>query len=357
MIPIAEKNVYGDHHRAETSHVPELVETGRQVRAALQKAGMDMRTFAFWGRQKPAAAVFWDCPKMEDPDLQDCVRHKIPFLLVISENMHLQPNPTYGKLKPLAARVLTYQEDEVDHQHVFWLPYGLDLEAGRRFRGSVPSGGRPFLLGMINSWKKSEIPGDLYAVRNRLAIQAAKILGDRMFLAGFGWDRHLVHPQKWQRSLAKRAPGISRRIFGWPNPAYRGPLPPGEGKLAALARCEFALVPENCSALPGYITEKIFNALFAGCIPIYQGHPAAIRHLPPEIFLPMQIFPTGRQLVAGLGSLSPEKKRRLTEAGEAFLWSEAAAPFSSSQYAEKVVRHLQACLITPGSIQNVTLGT
>ena len=352
MIRIAEKNVYGDDMQANTSLVPELLRTGHFVRLALERKGMQMRPFSFWGGKKPKAAVFWDCPKMEDRELQYCLREKVPFLLVISENMHLQPNATYEKIKSLAGRVLTYQENEVDQQHVFWLPYGLDLEAGWCFRKSVRVEGRPFLLGMLNSWKKSEMPGDLYAVRNRLAIEAGKTLKEKMFLAGAGWGHHLVYQHKWQRSLAKRFPRLNQVLWGWPNQAYRGTLPPGDGKLEALARCEFALVPENCSSLPGYITEKIFNALFSGCIPIYQGHAHSTRWLPSDIFIPMDCFSCGEKLVRFLQTMPREKKDSLRDAGKAYLGSQAAKPFDQKTYAQTFLNTLEAILPGFGSLKS-----
>lgn len=352
MIRIAEKNVYGDDMQANASLVPELLRAGDFVRRTLEKKGMQMRPFSFWGGRKPEAAIFWDCPKIEDRELQYCLREQVPFLLVISENMHLQPNATYKEIKPLAGRVLTYQEDEVDHQHVIWLPYGLDLQAGMRFRNSVSVQGRPFLLGMLNSWKKSEMPGDLYAMRNRLAIEAGKILKEKMFLAGVGWGCPLVYQHKWQRSLAKRFPRFNRVIWGWPNQAYRGALPPGDGKLEALSRCEFALVPENCSSLPGYITEKIFNALFSGCIPIYQGHPKCTRWLPSDIFIPMDCFSCGKKLVHFLQTMTRKKKDSLRDAGKAYLESQSAKPFDQKTYAQTFLNTLEAILPGLGSLKS-----
>ena len=327
MIRVAEKNVYGDNLRPETSIVPELLEAGIRLRQELARDGVQMRTFAEWGTEIPQAAVFWDCPRMDDPDLQKCVHHQIPFLLVVAENLHLQPHPTYGQIKALAHRILTYQQDETDQKKIFWLPYGLNLDGGRRFRHSVENSPRPYLLGMINAWKKSEMPGDLYARRNRIAIEAGKILGPRMFLAGPGWGRPLVYTQKWQRSLAKRCPSLMRWLTGWPNQAYRGPLPLGDAKLPALAQCEFALVPENCSSLAGYITEKIFNALFAGCIPIYEGHPGSSRWLPPEIFIPMNQFAHGAALANFLQSMPQEKKEGLRRSGKRFLEERQTSQF------------------------------
>ena len=344
MIRVAEKNVYGDGMKPETSIVPEIIEAGIRLRVDLAQAGFEMLPFVGWVGALPDVAVFWDCPRMDDPDLRRCLSQAIPFLVVISENLHLQPHATYQELKPLARKILTYDLDEVDGQKVFWLPYSLDMKAGCRNRESVLEQARPHLLGMVNSWKKSELPGDLYGKRNRLAIQAGKILKREMFLAGSGWDRHLVHLLKWQRSLAKRCPSFARSLFRWPNSAYRGVLELGKAKLQALATCEFALVPENCSSLRGYITEKIFNALFAGCIPIYQGHPEATRWLPPETFVPMERFRNGAQLVQFLRAMTLEEKKAYQEAGTRFLEGRAMEFFDVDKYVDVFRHHLKSSL-------------
>jgi len=344
MIRVAEKNVYGDEMKPETSIVPELLEAGILLSAGLARAGFEIRPFKAWAGVLPDVAVFWDCPRMDDPDLRRCLALGIPFILVISENFHLQPHATYRELKPLARKILTYDLDEIDGQKVFWLPYSLDMGAGLRNRESALKQARPHLLGMVNSWKKSEMPGDLYRKRNRLAIQVGKILKGEMFLAGPGWDRHLVHSLKWQRSLAKRCPALAQRIFRWPNSAYRGVLELGKAKLQALATCEFALVPENCSSLRGYITEKIFNALFAGCIPIYQGHPEATRWLTPETFLPMERFQSGAQLVKFLRAMTREEKEAYREAGTRFLEGGATEFFDVHKYVDVFRRHLESSL-------------
>jgi len=344
MIRVAEKNIYGDGMKAETSTVPEIMEAGLRLRAGLARAGIEIRPFADWAGALPDVAVFLDCPRMDDPDLQLCLAQGTPFLLVISENFHLQPHATYRELKPLARKILTYDVDEVDGQKVFWLPYSLDIQAGRQKREWALTQARPHLLGMVNSWKKSEMPGDLYRKRNRLAIQAGKTLKGEMFLAGSGWDRHLVYSLKWQRSLAKRWPSLARRLFQWPTSAYQGVLGFGEAKLQALAKCEFALVPENCSSLRGYITEKIFNALFAGCIPIYQGHPEATRWLPPEAFLPMERFRSGAQMVQFLRSMTREEREAYREAGTRFLEGKAMEFFDVHKYVDVFRHHLESIL-------------
>jgi hypothetical protein len=162
MIRVAVKNVYGDEMKPETSTVPELLESGLCLQASLAQAGFEMRPFIDWAGALPDVAVFFDCPRMDDPDLRRCLAQATPFLLVISENLHLQTHPTYRKLKPLARKILTYDLDEIDGQKVFWLPYSLDMGAGRRNRESALKQARPHLLGMVNSWKKGNAGESLW---------------------------------------------------------------------------------------------------------------------------------------------------------------------------------------------------
>ena len=52
-------------------------------------------------------------------------------------------------------------------------------------------------------------------------------------------------------------------------------VPPGpDNKIAFLRRYPFTLCPENSSRV-GYVTEKLFHAFSAGCIPVYAGSPQA----------------------------------------------------------------------------------
>lgn len=54
-----------------------------------------------------------------------------------------------------------------------------------------------------------------------------------------------------------------------------GRVIPGEETNAWLSRCKFVIAYENQS-YDGYITEKVFQAYFAGSIPIYYSHPNAL---------------------------------------------------------------------------------
>src|SRR5438445_11355992 len=51
-------------------------------------------------------------------------------------------------------------------------------------------------------------------------------------------------------------------------PAYRGFA---DNKIAFMKYYKFPIVYENMKNIQGYITEKIFDAFSAGCVPVYWG--------------------------------------------------------------------------------------
>ena len=74
----------------------------------------------------------------------------------------------------------------------------------------------------------------------------------------------------------------------------------------------FALIIENCDA-HGYVSEKLYDALMAGCVPLYFGSPAAQHALPPEAFVDIRAFDNGHALQEYLDSLQDEDVQRMRE--------------------------------------------
>jgi len=76
-----------------------------------------------------------------------------------------------------------------------------------------------------------------------------------------------------------------------------GPIPGGSaGKVAFLRPYKFNICFENKS-LPGYTTEKIYEAMLARCIPIYWGSPRVHEEFNPKSFLNYFDFPDEEALI------------------------------------------------------------
>ena len=76
-----------------------------------------------------------------------------------------------------------------------------------------------------------------------------------------------------------------------------GPLPEGwEYKLEFLRTCKFNIAFENAS-IPGYTTEKLYQAMLARCLPLYWGSPRVQEEFNPKSFLNLADFPSEEALI------------------------------------------------------------
>ena len=72
-------------------------------------------------------------------------------------------------------------------------------------------------------------------------------------------------------------------------------------------RYTFALIIENCDA-EGYVSEKFYDAICAGCVPLYWGNPSSRVKLPQDMYIDIRGFP-GQQLSGYSHTCSHSKKR------------------------------------------------
>lgn len=73
---------------------------------------------------------------------------------------------------------------------------------------------------------------------------------------------------------------------------YRGSC---ENKLEVMSRYNFALCYENMP-MDGYVTEKIFDCFYSGCIPVYWGGSDISAFIPKNCFISRNEFYTERSL-------------------------------------------------------------
>ncbi len=90
-----------------------------------------------------------------------------------------------------------------------------------------------------------------------------------------------------------------------------GPIPPGPAaKLAFLRPYKFNIAFENIS-LPGYTTEKLFEAMQARSLPIYWGNPRVNEEFNPQSFLNYFDFPSEEALIEKIIELDRDDAKYL----------------------------------------------
>lgn len=113
-------------------------------------------------------------------------------------------------------------------------------------------------------------------------------------------------------------------------------------KLDTLSRYVFAICYES-SVFDGFVTEKIFDCLAAGTIPIYLGAPDVVSYVPKDCFVDRREFQTNDDLHAYLKSLSPVAISRYRDAGREYFHSSMYMPFRKEAFATQVIEDVFRC--------------
>lgn len=227
------------------------------------------------GRENVAKIlVLQECPIIHPPNW-DYKNHEA-FDLVFTWNKELASRKNYQHLPWTSPWACTNQLDKVD---------------------SEP---RDYLLINISSNKTSPRPGELYSERIRAVNFFSKALDSRFALYGHGWD--------------------SKEF-----PAYKGV---SQNKLATLTRSEFSICFENFSGINGYITEKIYDCIISGAIPIYLGAPDIADNIDSKAFVDARKFRSYPEILDFILNLSRAEIVSIREAGASFLSKHQSFPFS-----------------------------
>jgi len=136
-------------------------------------------------------------------------------------------------------------------------------------------------------------------------------------LYGMGWDRWWSREAMWLPYWNNR-----RAIMS----IYKGKC---ESKFKVLQNYEFCLCFENMW-MDGYITEKLFDCLYAGTIPLYLGAPDVANYIPEGVFVDCRKYTSWKEMWEDIASMPADKIMSIRNAGRTFLKSDMAKRFYSS---------------------------
>ncbi len=209
--------------------------------------------------------------------------------------------------------VFTWHDPLVDgeryHKYFFPLPEHYPVVA------DLPFPERKLLVNVSGN-KSSEEPGELYSVRVRSIRFMERAAAADFDLYGIGWERG----------------DAAGRSF----PAYRGVV---ADKWDVLPRYRFALCYEN-QQMEGYVTEKLFDCLRCGVIPVYLGDPGIGSVVDPRCFIDRRRFAGDEELLACLRDMRETEFRERRQVARVFLGTAAFTRHSSAAFADTVCRVL-----------------
>ncbi|KKP27048.1 MAG: hypothetical protein UR12_C0033G0003 [candidate division TM6 bacterium GW2011_GWF2_30_66] len=112
---------------------------------------------------------------------------------------------------------------------------------------------------------------------------------------------------------------------------YRGYV---NSKVDCMKNYRFCYAYENMCNVKGYVTEKIFNAFTAGCVPIYWGADNITDYIPKNCFIDRRDFTSDEQLYQFLKNMTEGEYQVYINDIKCFLNSDLALVFSHEHFVD-----------------------
>ena len=266
-------------------------------------------------------------------NVQPRARREVPSYVLLCEPPQIWPFNRQKKLMRRYSRVFTWRDDLVDGNRYIKLslPNKIVVSNSRGWQG------RNKLCCMIagNKTVLHKSPIELYSERVKTIHWFEQHAPQDFDLFGQGWDRSAAR-SGWAGRVVRKA----RRYIISPSgtnyfPSYQGEA---AGKIATMRKYRFGICYENVRDLPGYITEKIFDCFFAGCIPVYWGASNIGTYIPENCFIDRRNFAGHEKFHSFMVSMTEPEFSAYQKHIAAFLTSDSAKPFSAEIFAETIVK-------------------
>lgn len=137
-------------------------------------------------------------------------------------------------------------------------------------------------------------------------------------------------------------PELDYTFYGlwWDGAAYKNYGGTVGDKIATLQNYKFSICFENTKGTPGYVSEKIFDCLAAGCVPIYYGAPDIAEYVPKGCYIPWEEFHSIEKVYDHIKNMTEEAYLKYIENIRAFLASEGAQRFTNKNLGKAVLKAL-----------------
>lgn len=200
--------------------------------------------------------------------------------------------------------------------------------------------GLPGIGGYFSGWKMPAMhwwqpaKGELYSWRRKMARAFEQQCPEEFDLFGDGWSGQKI---SWCPFLY-RDPNRCLRTESIVLSAEER----SSAKREKLGNYKFVIASENYYGSRGYVSEKIFDALLGGSVPVYLGEERITDSVPGSCFIDVRQFHRLEHLVKKLEKMTVEEWQQIRSAGKAFLNSKEFLEFTNQKFALKMCEDLKS---------------
>ena len=264
----------------------------------------------------------------ELPKIKEISMDKNNYLLTL-ESKIIKPDNWNLKNHKYFKKIFTWDDNLVDNKKYFKINYSYKIPTDLNFSLSK----KTKLCTMIIGHKLVSHPLELYTERIKAIRWFEQNHPEDFDLYGIGWDKYYF---KGMLSRLNRFDAL-RKLLKPKYPSYRGAV---NSKREVLQKYKFAICYENAKDVPGYITEKIFDCFFAGCVPIYCGAPNITDHIPANTFIDRRNFKNYEELYKYLKNIPGREYMGYLDAIKDYVQGERIYSFSAECFAKKITNEI-----------------
>lgn len=295
------------------------------LRELCHKSNISLNTYDYLYNKtdKDIKLLFFDIPKNFSEYLK--IHPEIDKYLVIWENPVVNSDNWNLNAHNYFNKIFTWHDDYVDgikYIKYYWpnkLPENMEFESKK-----------DKFCCMIAGNKRFRHPLELYSERIKAIRFFEQNHPEDFDLYGIGWDEYY-----FKRPLSKfnRFKAL-RKMIASNYPSYRGKI---ETKKLVLSHYKFSVCYENAQNIPGYITEKIFDCFFAGCVPVYLGTSNIHNYIDKKCFIDRRNFLSYDELYKYLKSMTNSEYISYIENIKSFIRSDKMYLFSAENFAKNIL--------------------
>lgn len=296
-----------------------------ELKKIFTQYGYDISTSDINSIDDSSVVIYNDIPKIlpKEKDIHKSYLLLFESKLIRPDNWDLEKHKYFNK-------IFTWDDRYVDNKKYFKLnfshlfPDSINKDLSKKKK----------LCTLIAGNKMVAHPLELYSKR----VEAIKWF-EKNHLAefdfyGVGWDKYIFE-NRYVRYIYNKMKLY--RLLKPYSPAYKGKI---ESKKEVLTKYRFAICYENARNIDGYITEKIFDCFFAGCIPVYWGANNIEEHIPKNCFIDKREFENYETLYEFMIGIDDSLYLKYLNDIESYLRSEDSSTFSADYFANTIVNNI-----------------
>ncbi|MEZ8785133.1 glycosyltransferase family 10 [Vibrio splendidus] len=188
---------------------------------------------------------------------------------------------------------------------------------------------------MISGNKKCEYHDELYTEREKVINWYIRNNKFDFDLYGIRWDVRLLSPNSITRKI--NSFNLRYKFLRQKLPVYKGSA---DSKFELYKKYKFAYCFENAKNIDGYITEKIFDCMRCGIVPIYFGAESVKSSIPEGCYINYSAFKSIYDVDEYLNNMTDSQYEDMQSNMVAFFKSKKYRKFSSEYFSEQIIKYL-----------------